>query len=77
MKVKTLFNAAVVSALAVSSSAFAAEGSTGFNIDFSALSNNIDFSGVITVLMTIAAGAIGISLAIAGIKHIKSLVRSS
>ncbi|ECF4826921.1 hypothetical protein FLC72_25620 [Salmonella enterica] len=77
MKFKTLFNAAVVSALAFSSSAFAVEGSTGFNIDFSALSNNIDFSGVITVLMTIAAGAIGISLAIAGIKHIKSLVRSS
>lgn len=77
MKFKTLFNSAVVSALAVSSSAFAVEGSTGFNIDFSALSNNIDFSGVITVLMTIAAGAIGISLAIAGIKHIKSLVRSS
>lgn len=77
MKFKKLVNAAIASALVVSSSAFAAEGSTGFNIDFSALANNIDFSGVITVLMTIAAGAIGISLAIAGIKHIKSLVRSS
>ncbi|KAB0933626.1 hypothetical protein FZH89_23195, partial [Cronobacter sakazakii] len=67
MKFKKLFNTAVISALAVSSSAFAAEGSTGFNIDFSALSNNIDFSGVITGLLTIADGVIGIFLAIAGI----------
>ncbi|MDE9555410.1 hypothetical protein KKJ06_08155 [Xenorhabdus bovienii] len=78
MKLRNFFNVAVVSALVISSSAFA-EGadSKGSSMDFSALSSSISFSSVIAVLMGIAAGAIGISLAIAGIKHIKSLVRSS
>ncbi|EGN7773902.1 hypothetical protein [Escherichia coli] len=67
----------IASTVVMSSAAFAAEPSTGTSIDFSTLTAGVDFATVVTVLMSIAAGAIGIALALAGIRHIRGLVKAS
>lgn len=66
----------VIPAIVAVQSVSAAETTSG-SIDFAPLVANIDFSSVIAVLMSIAAGAIGIALAVAGIRHIRSMVRGA
>ncbi|WP_263062796.1 hypothetical protein [Dickeya dadantii] len=73
MNIKNIFLSTVISAI-IATPAFAADSAAGA-IDFGPLVANINFSSVVTVLMSIAAGAIGISLAVAGIRHIRAMVR--
>ncbi|GLY63354.1 hypothetical protein SOV92_14680 [Pectobacterium brasiliense] len=75
MKIKRIaVSALLIPAIVTVQSVSAAETTPGA-IDFSPLVANIDFSSVVAVLMSIAAGAIGIALAVAGIRHIRSMVR--
>ncbi len=67
----------IASTVVMSSAAFAVEPSTATSLDFSTLTAGVDFATVVTVLMSIAAGAIGIALALAGIRHIRGLVKAS
>ncbi|MBN3050848.1 hypothetical protein H4F45_05005 [Pectobacterium brasiliense] len=77
MKIKRIaVSALVIPAMVAVQSVSAAETTSG-SIDFAPLVANIDFSSVIAVLMSIAAGAIGIALAVAGIRHIRSMVRGA
>lgn len=74
MNIKNIFLSTVISAI-IATPVFAADSAAAGAIDFGPLVANINFSSVVTVLMSIAAGAIGISLAVAGIRHIRAMVR--
>ncbi|MDE1477672.1 hypothetical protein KKJ25_02870 [Xenorhabdus bovienii] len=69
----------VVSTLALSSSgAFADDAATkAGDVDLSALTSNISFSGVIVAVMAIAGSIITLLAAIAGVKHVLKMVRGA
>ncbi|MBD1228964.1 hypothetical protein IQ211_15095 [Xenorhabdus griffiniae] len=47
------------------------------DVDLSALTNNISFSGVIVAVMAIAGSIITLLAAIAGVKHVLKMVRGA
>ncbi|CDG21377.1 putative phage-related membrane protein [Xenorhabdus poinarii G6] len=69
----------IASALALSSvGAFADDVvNKAGDVDLSALTNNISFSGVIVAVMAIAGSIITLLAAVAGIRHVLKMVRGA
>lgn len=68
--------------LALAATALAVMGGTAFAQettppDFSTLTGAVDYSTVITAIMTIAAGLVGVYLAMAGARLVLSMLRRS
>ncbi|QDI87442.1 hypothetical protein E4L41_20960 [Salmonella enterica subsp. enterica serovar Javiana] len=70
---KSLIASAIVTGLSVSS-AFAADAGTG--PDYTTLTNGFDWTSTIAAVMTIGAGAVGLVLAIVGMRKVFQFVRA-
>ncbi|MEI7228324.1 hypothetical protein [Pectobacterium carotovorum] len=76
MKIKNIFAPIVVAATAILAPAIvlAAEGASAA-LDFSGVTEGFSVAAVVTAVMAIAAGLMGLYLAIKGVRTIMSLVR--
>ncbi|MBA0158977.1 hypothetical protein [Pectobacterium versatile] len=76
MKLKNIFTSTVVASAAILApvTVFAAEGASAA-LDFSGVTEGFSVTAVVTAVMAIAAGLMGLYLAIKGVKTIMTLVR--
>ncbi|EBX0730462.1 hypothetical protein DQY79_24890 [Salmonella enterica subsp. enterica serovar Virchow] len=73
---KALIASAVLTGLSVSSAFAAGTPGTSTGLDYTALTNGFDWTSTIAALMAVGAGAVGIILAMVGMRKVFQFVRA-